>query len=391
MAKRKFDLSGVTEGFGEIGDRVGAQTGPGDGNTGRKMVPFEKIVPNEMNQVFSKDAVEEIRLSIEENGLFHDLAVVYDRENDRYRLISGEQRYRAIESMDENVRLRIFPLGIPVNVLTFDAQLDEKIAIYEANIIQRKYEPDEKHTLVMELLTLYEEKEKQGRITGARKLLAEKLNMQYRMIARYAAANKVIPELKEALSQGKINLQEAEKLAALSEEAQRQMAQAIMSAGKMDRESLEAAKRFEKDNKELRSQVASAEKERKEQEETISQLQEQIRILESQPAAESPQSKDDIITTLNEKLAAAEKEKKKVQTSLDSLRLEMQERQEKGITATKEDLKKAKEAAKAENLYESFFAMAKDIEKLREVVWQDEELHAKYLHTLETLSRALTK
>lgn len=389
----KFDLSDISGQIGGAHLKIGGQTGPGDWAMGRKIVSYDKILPNELNKEFDQEAVEEIMLSIQENGLFHELAVTYDSTEDVYRLISGEQRYRAIGMMSDNVRNSIFPQGIPVNVLSFNGEIDETIAIYEANLIQRKYTPEMKHKLVMELLELYEQKEKAGEISNARKELAKKLDIKTRQMARYAAANKIIPELKKALEEGQINLREAEKFAALNEVTQKQIAEMLQRSGKVSEEEVAALKKYEEANKALEKQIAQVKKGMDERDQKIAVLTEELEKAKNDGATEKDQTETDkeVIQSLTEKLVAAEKEKKKAQTTLDNLRIEMQERQGRGITATKEELKKAADIAKCENLFETFFVMAKEIEKIKDVIKGDETLYARYDNAVKSIVKALEK
>lgn len=344
----------------------------------RTYVPFEKIVPNELNQKYSQDKTEEIMYSIKANGLYHELAVIFDPDNNNYRLISGEQRYRAIKMMDESTRNEIFPEGIPIHILkTPKNKIDEEIEIHEANIIQRDYSPEDKIALTLNLLELYQQKQKMGEINNAIKQLMDKFKMTERQARKYAAANRMIPELKDALVHGKINLTESEKFAAFSEDTQKKIYELIIGNGQIDNNELDALRKAEDNNKALEKKVAQAEKSLEEKDAKINTLTAMLE--QAKHAEETNDENPEIeIQRLKGMLAKADADKKRAQTNLENLQLEMKEKKERGITASKEELKKAADIAKAENIHASLYTLLKEAEKIKDVIVKDTQLKNQY-------------
>ena len=79
-------------------------------------IPKEKIVSNPKNEMYTQDGIEALKESILINGLRHNLSVLYNPDNDTYRLVSGERRYHAITSMSDKEYNDLFPAGIPCKV-----------------------------------------------------------------------------------------------------------------------------------------------------------------------------------------------------------------------------------------------------------------------------------
>lgn len=384
-ASKSFSVGGVSPNLiGTFASKNFAQTEKSDPS--RKYVAYEKIVPNKLNKKFEQKAVEEIMYSIKVNGLYHELAVVYDSEMDNYRLISGEQRYRAIGMLEEKERKEIFPDGIPVHILKMPKnEIDELIEVYEANLIQRNYTPEDRTAYIIDLLDLYQQKQKMGEIDNAIKKIMEKLNLTERQARKYAAANRMIPELKEALIEGKINLTESEKFATFSEDTQKQIYQLIIGQGRIDSSELEALRKAERNNKDLEKKVAQAAKDIEEKEAKINALTEMLEQTKSTEPKneETPETE---IERLKGMLAKADADKKRAQTTLANLQLEIKEQKERGITASKEELKKAADIAKAEDIQSSLYSLLKEAEKIKDVIKKDAQLKAQY----EVIAERLT-
>ena len=73
-----------------------------------KYIPKEKIVSNPKNEMYTQDGIEALKESILINGLRHNLSVLYNPDNDTYRLVSGERRYHAITNMSDKEYNDIF-------------------------------------------------------------------------------------------------------------------------------------------------------------------------------------------------------------------------------------------------------------------------------------------
>lgn len=105
-----------------------------------KNIDKNQIYPNPLNEKYMRNVtdndIKALQSSIEEETMFHNLVVISD--NDRYRLISGEKRWKAIMCMNEENYNRLFPSGIPCKVLNADAAndaTDELILLLTCNVI----------------------------------------------------------------------------------------------------------------------------------------------------------------------------------------------------------------------------------------------------------------
>lgn len=92
--------------------------------------------PNQPRKVFTEESLQELADSIKQNGLLHPLNVEYISKDERYLLITGERRFRAIQRLEwteitcvvkENVSTRDrFILQIIENVQREDLNPVEK-------------------------------------------------------------------------------------------------------------------------------------------------------------------------------------------------------------------------------------------------------------------------
>lgn len=396
MAKLgKFSTAGVsidtvktkTQQETEITSEYGA-------HTGRKTVAYKDIEVNELNANFTQEDIEELCASIREHGLFHELAVVYDGPDKKYKLISGERRYRAIGLLTEEERAKIFPKGIPVNVLsTVSDGTEEEIAIIEANLLSRDYTPAERAKHIFRLISLYEEKKKSGEISSTRKVLMEKFNIKGHTAQIYMTANKLVPELKEAIEKGVLPIRETENLSKLSEDTQKQLAKLLNSkenGEKFSAQDLEAAKAYEKENTQLKEKIAENEKALKESENKLSKLQKLLEAAETVNQEDEQEQADSTIPNLvesyKEALAKSEKEKKAAITNLEKVRLEMKNRQEKGINASEDDLRKARNLVRLETTLDQLYNVQKTLATLRDDLKQDEELLERFFRETDNIN-----
>ena len=99
------------------------------------------------------------------NGLRHNLSVLYNSDNDTYRLVSGERRYHAISSMTDKEYNQLFPAGIPCKIEKSEiTEIDEEIMLISANHDVRESSMEVKRWEVSRLKELYEAKKVKGEI-----------------------------------------------------------------------------------------------------------------------------------------------------------------------------------------------------------------------------------
>ena len=92
MAKKSFS-AGVTK-TGVLDNAGGAKIKEiqAKAQYNFQYIAKEKIQSNPKNEKYTQDGIESLMESILINGLRHNLSVLYDADQDKYRLISGERR-----------------------------------------------------------------------------------------------------------------------------------------------------------------------------------------------------------------------------------------------------------------------------------------------------------
>lgn len=172
--------------------------------------------------MYTQDGIEALKESIIINGLRHNLSVLYNSDNDTYRLVSGERRYRAISSMTDKEYNQLFPAGIPCKIEKSEiTEIDEEIMLISANHDVRESSMEVKRWEVSRLKELYEAKKVKGEIKNINAEIAKQLNISERQARKYTTAEKLIPELSELLNNNGIDLNQADKFGKLDEDAQK--------------------------------------------------------------------------------------------------------------------------------------------------------------------------
>jgi len=228
------------------------------------------------------------------------------------------------------------------------------------------------------------------------KKIMELFSISERMARKYAAANRMIPELQEALKNGIINITESEKFATFSEDAQYQILELIKGNGKVDKSELEALKKIEEEKQELAGKIEDVQKDLKERDQRIATLEKMIKQLQTEKkdtpspkiAEEDPQEE---IAKLKELLDKTLTEKKKTETKLENLKIQEDKKNERGFKVSQEELKKVANVAKAEALCNNLYSLMKEAEKLRQTICTDAELKAQFSIVSERMQKLLTE
>lgn len=231
-----------------------------------KMIPRSKLVFNKNND-YPIEAVEKVANSILREGLAYNLVVFYDEDTDTYIIDAGEQRTRAFDYLVEKYQdfedkesleykqylLNVAPLitsGLPCKVcygsskldlygeLAGDAQreldeIDSKLRIKVTNEIKRDDDPVRKKQALDEIISL---RQRKNEILGVKKKLTNKeigkeFDISERMVQKYKAIDKLIPELQELFRERGITLADGANYANLNEDEQRQILEMIKSGG----------------------------------------------------------------------------------------------------------------------------------------------------------------
>lgn len=197
--------------FGTIADGLNTLQNTLEQNSGigwSELVDANTIDFAEKNSYAADDTDETIRElaeQIEVAGLLTPLGVI--KEGNRYRLFSGERRYKAITTYLhwEKIPCRVFE-GVTPN----KAQL----MLHMANGA-REYSPARKLELYEEYNALLREMKSTGEFTGPiQKGVAELLHVSDRQVRTYhTMAEQLTQEEKEAVSSGSLSFGEAKQVA----------------------------------------------------------------------------------------------------------------------------------------------------------------------------------
>lgn len=219
-----------------------------------KPIDRSLIVPNPMNKKYSQDGIDELKDSIMDIGLINPLFLIYKSDENSYRLVSGERRFRAISSMTEEEYKRHFPTGIPARVKN-EAQItpvDEEITLIVANAMVRDTDAAIKTWQLERLYELYEQKKKNHDVDNIMKYLSKQLNISEATLHRVKNVVDTEPEIRELYDQGSIPLKTAEKLVQVNPAGQKIAAEIAKETGKITKEQVDTLReQFPQSRKEL--------------------------------------------------------------------------------------------------------------------------------------------
>ncbi|BCZ48452.1 hypothetical protein psyc5s11_45190 [Clostridium gelidum] len=175
-----------------------------------KELDINSLVPSS-NNFYGIREIEELAVSIKENGLMHNL-VVRKKDNETYEIISGERRFHAAK------RLGYKTLPCQVKEIS---DLDAELILIQANAEQRELTPSEKMEGIKRLKAIYEQKKANGEQLPkgkVRDLIGQDMKLSGVQVGRYQKVDKdLIKPLKEKLDKEEITLTQAHTLSSLSE------------------------------------------------------------------------------------------------------------------------------------------------------------------------------
>ncbi|MFQ7575782.1 MAG: ParB/RepB/Spo0J family partition protein [Lachnospira sp.] len=333
-------------------------------------IPKEKIVSNPKNEMYSQDGIDALKESILINGLRHNLSVLFDADKNVYRLVSGERRYRAISKMTDKEYNALFPSGIPCKVEKSNInEIDEEIMLISANHDVRESSMEVKRWEVSRLKELYEAKKLKGEIKNINAEIAKQLNISERQARKYTTAEKLIPELSELLNANGIDLNQADKFGKLDEDAQKSILLVLKANnGKIENAQFQEIKKLSEEReleaKKYKEALDEAQKKIEHQENTVRFLENKINELEKAPT--SSKTKEELVDELKyitEAKNKAEKEKAKLETSLEKIKQQQKEKEQRQTTISDSELKRISQIAKTEQaltLFENNFDILKN-------------------------------
>lgn len=181
-----------------------------------KTVSLSEIIENEKNVLFrelTEREMEELKSSIQEVGLLEPLVVV--QEGEKYKLISGHQRKKALEELGIE--------KVAVNIVNLQDE-DEELALIHANIKQRKLNDMELARVIKAEKEIIQQKIKKGTLKNqgrAIEQVANNLEISKDKAKRLDRLNLLIPELQLLVEQGKITTGKAQEIGLLDIETQK--------------------------------------------------------------------------------------------------------------------------------------------------------------------------
>lgn len=333
-------------------------------------IPKEKIISNPKNEKYSQDGIESLMESILINGLRHNLSVLYDSDNDNYRLVSGERRFHAICKMSEKDYNNLFPAGIPCKVEKSDiTEIDEEIMLISANHDVRETSMEVKRWEVSRLKELYETKKLKGEIKNINAEIAKQLNISERQARKYTTAEKLIPELSQLLNENGIDLNQADKFGRLDEDAQKSILTILKNKGNIESAEYKSIKELSEkrasEAKLYKEQLDVASQQIEEKNKTLAALEKRITQLEKNPSPniKSREELEDEIKYITEAKNKAEKEKAKLETSIEKIKQQQKEKEQRRTDISDSELKRISSIAKTEQaltLFENNFDIIKN-------------------------------
>lgn len=334
-----------------------------------QFIEKDKIISNPKNEIYSQDGIDALKESILVNGLRHNLSVIYDADQDVYRLVSGERRYHAICKMTEQEYNTMFPSGIPCKIEKANiTDIDEEIMLISANHDVRETSMEVKRWEISRLKELYEAKKLKGEIKNINAEIAKQLNISERQARKYTTAEKLIPELSELLNANGIDLNQADKFGRLDEDAQKSILSLLQKNGNIDNAEFQSIKALSeeraKEANTYKEKLDHATKQIKEQENTVKFLEEKISKLETTPvSSKSKEELEDEIRYITEAKNKAEKEKSKLETNIEKLKQQQKEKEQRKTDLSDTELKRISSIAKTEQaltLFENNFDVLKN-------------------------------
>lgn len=384
MAKKSFSAGATKPGIlnsdgGEKLKEIQAKT-----QYNFQYIPKEKIVSNPKNEMYTQDGIEALKESIIINGLRHNLSVLYNSDNDTYRLVSGERRYRAISSITDKEYNQLFPAGIPCKIEKSEiTEIDEEIMLISANHDVRESSMEVKRWEVSRLKELYEAKKVKGEIKNINAEIAKQLNISERQARKYTTAEKLIPELSELLNNNGIDLNQADKFGKLDEDAQKSILTIIKKNGDIENAEFQSIKKLSeeraKEAEQYKKELDSVLKELNEKNQTLQVLEEKINQISS-TKPEEPKDSDSVEEKLRYMTDAknkAEKEKARLETNIEKMKQLQKEKEQRKTSISDSELKRISSIAKTEQALTLFENNFDTIKSNKSIIKNDADLRVR--------------
>ena len=213
----KIDLSAITKGLQKVQDKATAmETVARDELVDADLIYFAENNP--YSESDTRDELEALAEDIKVNGLIHPLVVNQENEG-HYTLISGEKRFKAINTLGWK--------RIPCRVYSGLSPDRAQLMLHSANLSAREYTAEQKLRFYMDADALLRRMRESGEYTGPlQKGLAALLNVSDRQIRRYKTiTEKLTPEQQAEVASGDMSMRTALEL--ISNNTQKEQAMPI--------------------------------------------------------------------------------------------------------------------------------------------------------------------
>lgn len=228
-----------------------------------RYIPPELIVRNEMNDDYSQSETD-IRLKAESFrnvGMMHNIVVVSDGSG-RFRLISGEQRYRAAMLLPESERKEIFPNGLPAMVYEQTDAITMELMLREANSLVRTESMEQIIGRLEKIRDLYLKKanddgaDKQAALQAVRDKIKELMDVKDRQATRYMAVLSAPKHIRRAVETGTMDMTTCEHIMSAPEEDQDFLYQLFLKNGKLTKQETKELGEYNKEIKNIHTIIS---------------------------------------------------------------------------------------------------------------------------------------
>ena len=232
----------------------------GKANVNAKYLDIDSLQPHPANRD-ATHGIEELAQSIYEMGLLDPLRVTKDVFSGKHYIISGERRWRALNSLKEKYPEEIKYQFAPCELSPAASDLDIKAEIHCANMERENPTIEEFRKAVEELSADYDAAiEREEEIPEKKKAFIKRMlgtrGLSERQLRRYATiVTKSTPELQEAVKAQKVNLKLAEEMAVLDAESQLYLLSLMDSGNKVNSETVSQFKEVHSKYRESRKEL----------------------------------------------------------------------------------------------------------------------------------------
>ncbi len=237
-------------------------------------ININDLIPSEDNFYSTKD-ISDLKSSIEMFGVQQNL-VVKKLDNEKYEIIAGHRRYKALKTLIEEDKKEF--QYVPCKVDGNEDSIRDKLLLIITNSTTREltdYEKTIQAERLKELLIEYKKEEKlPGRV---REIIADILNTSSSQIARMEGiTNNLIPEFKEEFKEEKVNVSTAHELSTLPEYEQQAAFEEYKDKGEISLKEVKDKKEELKKKKEVPERGSHEEHQAKPKEEYQERAKEEV-------------------------------------------------------------------------------------------------------------------